>query len=337
MNHITCPACSSKFTVKVADKAVSCPKCEESLTLVGDGSLPMIRRSLENSPKLLGSGPSWIEAEFEQLPPIAKQNWQPRPSVERETRISIAEHEFLPDLAGDEYQWEHDRQQRNRIVFASITIVGIIFVAGLGLLVPKAKSHAQNEQVGAPAEKKLFQNRPTDREPNEEKRQPLNDDGAIISRRPKEEPALEGAKPENKPKDVPTLVADKSRTKPRPSVSQAEIVQDQSVILQYVKVNILPKGIREAQWKGPWEGQRGDKKGKLYRLRGVATVLDDNFRHRDGLVAYYFFVRDERVATWQVEPKELAKVTICNVLNIEPLTPGSSDAESSPDATVEKR
>jgi hypothetical protein len=102
-------------------------------------------------------------------------------------------------------------------------------------------------------------------------------------------------------------------------------------------VNTLPRGVREAQWKGPWEGKRDDKKGKLYRLRGVATVLDDDYRHRDRLVAYYFFLRDERVIIHEVDPNDLAKVKICKVTNTEPLVPGVSDTESSAEAALEKR
>jgi hypothetical protein len=335
MIRFICPACSSKLKVKESalKKSLTCPRCHERLLFSGSGPVPVVCRNLEQPPKLLGSEPTWVDAEFEELPQSPKQNWDSTPAGVRESQPSVPSNQFAFDYVGDEYQWERDRQRRNNAIILSLAALGIGLVVILGLVIIIAKSKEQQKEIASNEIHKA----PGVRQPVRE--QP---------RRPIQQPQQPGQSPreansENEPSESSPSRAldlpDDLPTKSKSVVTAADIERDKSLVLQFVKVRILPKGIKDPQWKGPWQAQQDTKEGKLYRLRGVASVLGDDFRKRESLVAYYLFVFDDAVARWQKDPGDLTKVTICKVLDPEPLDSSESanpSISSSPGKVAEK-
>jgi hypothetical protein len=315
MIRFTCPVCSAKLKVKESSlkKSLTCPKCHEQLFFSGNASVPVVTRNLELPPKRLGSEPSWVDAEFEELPTSRKQPPTPTTAGSRELEGSVPSNEFESDYLQDEYQWEQDRQQRNKTITLSLALLGVGLVAVLGILIIVAKSKDQQKELASKEIHRKSDAREIAREPAK---------GAIQQRQPEQLLPEINSETEPGPESLPSPALDLPDdliTKSRPVISAVEIDRDHGLVLQFVKVKILPKGIKDPQWKGPWQAQKDTKEGKLYRIRGVASVLGDDFRQRESLVAYYLFIFDDAVTRWQKDPGDLSKVTICQVLDPEPL------------------
>jgi hypothetical protein len=335
MIRFICPGCSSKLKIKALaqGKSHSCPRCGAKLNFSGTPDVPVVSLKLENQPKLLGKEASWVDVEFEETTSNSQKHFNPPPANRAESPAASPGNDMASDLLYDEYEWERERQKRNRIVVGSLIAVGAIFVGGLGILVLKAKS-AEREKAIAGAEHERQKPSPPTRR--------LEIDNAQMNDRPSSFPPAGtrgtsngGSNPAAPPVlDVPVP---EEHAVARPIIPKSEIARDHEVVLQFVKVKIFPKGVREIHWKGPWDAERDEKRGKLYRMRGLATVLGDDFRQRDALVAYFFFVFDDRVTQWQKDPGDLAKLTICTVTDSEPFGSPDSPDNSTENANESKR
>ena len=327
MIRFVCPACSSKLKVKEPSlkKSLACPKCHERLLFSGNASVPVVTRNLEAPPKLLGSEPSWVDAEFEELSPTREKPWTSMTEGPRESAAGVPANELETDYLGDEYQWERDRQQRNKAIALSLAAIGTGLVVVLGIVIIVAKPKDQRKEVATNEIHKKSDLQESVREPAQ---------WPLQQRHPEQRPPEVNSETDPRPESLPNPaldLPDDSLTKSKPVISAAEIDRDHALLLQFLKVKILPKGIKDPQWKGPWPAQQDTKEGKLYRIRGVANILGDDFRQRESLVAYYLFIFDDAVSRWQKDPGDLSKVTICKVLDPEPF--GSSESSKTSNAS----
>ncbi len=314
MIGFSCPACSTKLRVEdsKAAKLISCPNCGEKITL-GPEFKPMVFRELETKPKLIGFERSWTEAEFE-------ESRSPKPDNAGESFSTVPQDDFVPSLLDDSYEWERDRQRRNRNALLSVGLLGVCIAIVLGLLVINNRPKNANAKPDDP-KNEATSGRSADTSRDKEPPTPPPDLPKLIpDTRKREEGEIERIARERLERRVPQA-PEKPEDK-RPKITQEEIEKDQQSILQYVKVLVKPKGnIREQEWKGPWLAQKGDDKGKLYRLHALANYLDENLRHKDNYFELYLFLCDGRVLNHQNGRVDLDKLTICKPIDPKPLVP----------------